>query len=59
MISSLKKEIALQLAYQRRLGQLDASDVDREEKAREWAELHYRDDTYNFIDEASKITKLN
>lgn len=52
----IKRAIALELAYQRRLGQLDAPDVDREEKAREWAESHYNDD--RFMESAEKIMDL-
>jgi len=58
----LKRSIALELAYQRRLGQLDASDeehVDVENEARRWAEMHYRDENYNFIEGADKVTEIN
>lgn len=54
-MSYLKKLIAIELAYQRRLGNWEASDCEREEKAAEWAKEHYDDDLYGFTERAETI----
>jgi len=60
----IKRTIALQLAYQRRLGQLEKEPIspleeevmNKEEEARRWAEQNYRE--REFISEAQKIIEL-
>ncbi len=63
-MSMIRRTIALQLAYQRRLGQLQREDIspleeevmNKEEEARKWAEQNYRED--QFMSEAEKIIEL-